>query len=245
MDTIAMIKKAIIDNKIISFFQPIINNRTGQVEKYESLVRIIDDDNEVLVPSFFLDTVKKGEYYHQITNIIIENSFKQLRACDKEISINLSVFDIEEERTIQNILDLLVKHKVYAHRIIFELLEDASIKDLSKMKEFIYNVRAYGVQIAIDDFGAGYSNFERILDCRPDILKIDGSLIKNIDTDQQSRDIVESIHTFASKHQIKTVAEYVSNEKIQQIVFEIGIDYSQGFYFGKPELLEFMIEVPQ
>jgi len=100
------------------------------------------------------------------------------------------------------------------------------------------DVKAYGVKIAIDDFGAGYSNFERLLDFQPDILKIDGSLVKNIALNQQSREVVETIFAFASKQGMQTVAEFVSDEEIYKVVSEIGIDYSQGFYFGKPDFLD-------
>jgi len=233
MTTIKMIQKAISKQKIISFFQPIINNKTGEIEKYESLVRLINDE-EVISPMAFLDIAKKGKYYQQITHIVISNSFKQLINCDKEISINLSAIDIEEEETRDHIMALLEEHKEHSHRLIFELLEDEDIKNFDTIKTFIKQVKAYHVQIAIDDFGSGYSNFERILEYHPDILKIDSSLIKNIDTNQNSRDIVETIYSFASKLHIKTVAEFVSSERIHKIVSKIGIDYSQGFYLGKP-----------
>lgn len=93
------------------------------------------------------------------------------------------------------------------------------------------------VKIAIDDFGSGYSNFERLLEYTPDILKIDGSLIKNIETDEFSRSLVETIVTFAKKQNIETIAEFVENENIYNILNEIGVDYSQGYFFGKPEKL--------
>ncbi len=94
-----------------------------------------------------------------------------------------------------------------------------------------------GVKIAIDDFGVGYSNFERLLEYQPDILKIDGSLIKNIDNNPLSFNIVETIVAFAKKEHILTVAEYVENEDIFNILNDLGIDYSQGYYFGKPSAL--------
>lgn len=96
-----------------------------------------------------------------------------------------------------------------------------------------------GVTIAIDDFGAGYSNFERLLEFEPDILKIDGSLIKNIVIDEYSRNVVETIVSFAKKQNIITIAEYVENEEIFNILYNLGVDYSQGYYFGKPEQIEF------
>ena len=97
-------------------------------------------------------------------------------------------------------------------------------------------LRSLGVKIAIDDFGTGYSNFERLLEYKPDIIKIDGSLIKNIQTNRHNRSIVEMIVTFAKKQHIQTIAEFVESEEIFHIVQALGIDYSQGYAFGKPEL---------
>lgn len=109
-------------------------------------------------------------------------------------------------------------------------------KDFALIKQFIQKVKAKGVKIAIDDFGTGYSNFERLLSYEPDILKIDGSLIKNIHNNQINQHIVETVMLFAKKQNLSTVAEFVENETIYEIVRDMGIDYSQGFYFGKPEM---------
>ena len=103
---------------------------------------------------------------------------------------------------------------------------------------FISRVKDYGVQIAIDDFGAGYSNFERLNDYQPDIIKIDGSFVKNIETSQLSLSVVKTIIAFAKVQNIKIVAEYVENENIYHILKNLGVNYSQGYYFGKPQPLE-------
>lgn len=238
MDTILMVKTAIKNKKIVSYFQPIINNRTQKIEKYESLVRLVKEDGEVLSPFFFLDVAKKGKYYSQITHIVLDNSFAMLNKIDKEISINLSALDIEMQLIREYIFKLLEKHKEDANRVVFELLEDESVKDFKTIKKFIKDVKEYGVQIAIDDFGAGYSNFERLLDFQPDILKIDGCLIQDIQTDKYSKSIVETIIDFAKKQNLKVLAEYVENKEIFDILKDLGVDYSQGYYFGKPEELK-------
>jgi len=237
MKTIFMIKKAINSSKIVSYFQPIIDNRTKQIVKYESLVRLIDEDEKVLPPFFFLETAKKSNYYSKITTIVLEHSFNILSNCSVDISINLSALDIEQKSMRKNILTLLEIHKKDASRVVFELLEDENAKDFVLIKNFITDVKKLGVKIAIDDFGAGYSNFERLLDYQPDILKIDGSLIKNIESDSFSLNVVETIVNFAKKQNIKTVAEYVENENIFKILNNLGVDYSQGYYFGKPDKL--------
>jgi len=232
---IRTVKIALDNYKIVSYFQPIINNKTKKIEKYESLVRLIDEDGSVLSPFHFLNISKKGNYYSKITQRVLENSFKILHSIKTKLSINISASDIEKEEIRTQIFELLKQYPEDCHRIIFELLEDEKIKDFQKIKNFIFDVKSMGVRIAIDDFGAGYSNFERIYGFEPDIIKIDGSLIKHIATDLFSRNIVEAIVVFAKKQNIETIAEFVENESIYNILNEIGVDYSQGYYFGKPE----------
>jgi len=235
---IKMIQTAINNDNIISYFQPIINNKTMEIEKYESLVRLIDEDGKVLSPYFFLDIAKESGYYSKITNIVLTNSFKALMQTDKEISMNLSAIDIENPHIRSKIITLLEDHKNDAHRVVFELLEDEKVKDFDIVKDFITHAKTYGVKIAIDDFGAGVSNFERLLDYQPDILKIDACLIKHIDGDKYSKDVVETIQLFAWKQDIKTVAEFVETPEILKTVKDIGINYTQGYLLGKPDLLE-------
>ncbi len=238
MKTIAMVKTAINNFKVVSYFQSIINNKTQEIEKYESLVRIIDEDGKVLSPFFFLDTAKKGKYYSQITNIVLSNSFEALNSTNKEVSINISALDIEHFSTRIYILKLLEKFSQESSRIVFELLEDENVKDFNTIKKFINDVKKMGVKIAIDDFGAGYSNFERLLHYQPDILKIDGCLVKDIVTNSYSLSVVKTIVSFAKEQNIQTVAEFVENEEIFNILNDLGVDYSQGYYFSEPKPLE-------
>jgi PAS domain S-box-containing protein len=238
LETIKMVKSALEEDRIVSYFQPIIDNTTQQIDKYESLVRLVEPDGKVLSPYFFLDIAKKSKYYSQITARVLESSFQALCKTDKKISINLSALDIEKKSTRDKIFELITSHKKEAHRIVFELLEDEDVKDFKLIKEFISEVKERGIQIAIDDFGSGYSNFERLLDYQPDIVKIDGSLVKNILTDTLSYNIVETIVTFAKKQKLQIVAEFVENQEIFIMLKDLGIDFSQGYYFGKPSVLE-------
>ncbi len=198
---------------------------------------MINEFGRVVSPDEFIDVAKKGRYYSQVTKIVLDNSFKVLKETDKEISINLSVLDIESKDVQNKVFLLLEDFKQDAHRIIFEILESEDIKNFDTIISFIKKVKLYGVKIAIDDFGTGYSNFARLLQYEPDFVKIDGSLIKNIKDNELSKNIVETIVLFAKKQKIKTVAEFVENEEVYNIVKEMGIDYSQGYAFGKPEEL--------
>jgi PAS domain S-box-containing protein len=238
MQMVSTIRNAISSSKIISYFQPIIDNKTEEIVKYESLVRLIDDNDKILSPFFFLDVAKKSNYYLKITNIVLDHSFNILKNCKADISINLSALDIEQKSMRHKIYALLEEHKADANRIVFEVLEDEAINDFEVIKDFISNVKSYGVKIAIDDFGAGYSNYERLLQYQPDILKIDGCLIRDIETSSYSLSVVKSIVTFAKEQKLQTIAEFIENESIFKIIKELGVDYSQGYYFGKPGPLQ-------
>lgn len=238
IETLKMVRKAIDSYNIVSYFQPIVNNKTKKIEKYESLVRLIDEEQNIIAPNLFLNTAKEGKYYKQITSIVLTNSFHALAKSNMNISINLSALDIEKTETRELFFNLLEKNKKHAYKLTLELLEDEAIKNVHTIKKFIKKTRLYGVSIAIDDFGAGYSNFTRLLEYQPDFIKIDGSLILNIEHDEFSRNMVETIVSFAKKQGIKTIAEYVESKGIFNILCELGVDSSQGYYFGKPNLLE-------
>ena len=236
MNWIKKIKSAIDENRIITFFQPIIDNRSGAITKYESLVRIIDEEGKAISPFFFLEIAKKAKLYSQITKIVIDRAFKTFEDLPQyEFSLNLSIEDIENPQTTAYIYKKLSNY-TYANRVIFEITESEEIKNYEKVKEFIKNVKSYGVKIAIDDFGSGYANFSYILDLDADFIKIDGSLIKDIVTNKDSHIITEAIIAFSKKLGCKTVVEFVHNEDVYEVVKSLGADFSQGFYLGEPKL---------
>jgi PAS domain S-box-containing protein len=234
LEILKKIKYALRHDKVISLFQPIVDNETKKTIKYESLVRIIDEKGNLLTPWHFLDIAKKAGLYSNITIKVLENTFKVYKEKNIPISINLSPSDILIESIRNQIYDLLKKYKPKKGMITFELLEDEIIKFENTMNEFISTVTTLNAEIAIDDFGSGYSNFTRIIEAKANIIKIDGVLIKDIDKDTTKQDIVEAIVNFAKKENKVTVAEFVENESIYNTIKKLGVDYSQGYYFDKP-----------
>jgi len=226
------LKHALANDNIIVYYQPLINNKTLEVDKYECLVRMIDDD-KIISPFFFLDISKKSNQYAKITKVVIEKSFKEFEHLPFEFSVNVSYEDIEDPNFIAFIKEQLTKYNV-ADRVVFEILEDEGIKDYDILISFINSVKSYGCKVAIDDFGSGYSNFEHLLKMNIDFLKIDASLIKNIATDENSYKVTKTIIDFAKNLNLKTIAEFVENKEIFDIVKELGTDYSQGYYFSAP-----------
>lgn len=228
------LKDAFKENRIVPFYQPIVSGDTHRIEKYEVLARIILPDNRPYSIFPYLRIAKEANLYCQLTKTIIEQSFATLAFSDKDFSVNLSINDILNHDTVDMICANLENYPDIGKRVIFELLESEAIEDYNAIREFISKVRTYGCRIAIDDFGSGYSNFAHILNLSIDIIKIDGSLIKNIDTDAKANTIVETIVGFALNSSITTVAEFVHTKAIADHVKNLRIDEFQGFYFYEP-----------
>lgn len=228
------LKKAIEDDRIVPVFQPIVETKTGSIVKYEALMRMMDDKGLLIAPIHFLELAKKNKLYHQLTKIMLEKTFKTFENLPYIVSINISVEDILNKEMYQFILAKL-RDSGIGKKIVFEIIESEGIENFALVLKFIENVKQYGAKISIDDFGTGYSNFEYLMKLKVDYIKIDGSMIKNIDTDQNSQMITKTIVNFANSMKIKTVAEFVHSKNVAEKVQELGVDYSQGYYFGEPK----------
>lgn len=229
----AAIRLALANRQIICHYQPIVNFQTGLTDKYETLVRMIGSQGEIIPPALFLSIAKKTKLYPQITVEVVNQACTLFASRTEEFSINLSDSDIRDPRIVKEIVNTIIKTGT-GERIVFEILESEGIENYEEVVEFITKVKALGAKIAIDDFGTGYSNFENIIKLNVDYIKIDGSLIQGIENNPRHRIVVETITDFAHKIHAKTIAEFVSSEKTYRILQEIGIDYSQGFFTGKP-----------
>lgn len=227
------LRRAIETDQLVPYYQAIINNKTGKWEKYESLVRIIDEDGTIITPFFFLEIAKRTKYYETLTKIVIKKSFDTFKNTNKEFSINLTIKDIMNTSIQNYICDMLKTYDVN-NQVVFEIVESEGIENYDEVIAFINKVKIHGCKIAIDDFGSGYSNFNYLLKLQADYIKIDSSLIKDLDTDANARILVKTIVNFAKELGILTIAEYVENSTIYKIVEELGIDYSQGYFFSAP-----------
>ena len=227
------LKKAIESDKIVPLFQPIVDTKTQKIVKYESLMRMVDDNGLYIAPIHFLELSKKNKLYHKLTKIMIEKTFQRFKDLPYIVSINISVEDILNKEIYNFIMNKL-KNSGIGKKIVFEIIESEGIENFEKVLEFINSVKEYGVRISIDDFGTGYSNFEYLMKLKVDYIKIDGSMIKNLDTDRNSQMVTQTIVSFAKKMNMQTVAEFVHSKNVYEKVKELEIDFSQGYYFGEP-----------
>jgi diguanylate cyclase (GGDEF)-like protein len=228
-----VIREAIEQDRIVPFFQPILNNRSGRIDKFESLMRIRASNGTIIPPGAFLTIAKKSKIYPELSRLIVGRTARLMRGVDAEVSVNISMEDIINP-DVQAEIDRAVSEPDIGRRIVFELLESEGIENFEEVSRFIERMKSKGSKIAIDDFGSGYSNFAYILRLHVDYLKLDASLIKPIVEDGHARCIVETIVSFARKLGIQTIAEFVHNEPVQNIVQEIGVDFSQGYFIGEP-----------
>lgn len=227
------LKNAIKEDRIVVFIQGIIDNSDDSKLKYECLVRLKDRDGNYKSPALFLDIAKKARQYELLTRIIIEKSFKYFEDKDIEFSINLTIDDFLNRETMKFLRDKLENFE-YPHNVILEIVESEGIENFEEIIVLINDFKDLGVKIAIDDFGTGYSNFEYLMKLNADYIKIDGSLIKDLDTNYHSQIVVNLIVQFARQLKMKTVAEFVHSKSILDTVKSMGINYSQGFYLSEP-----------
>ncbi len=234
MEWVKKLKKAIETNRIVPYYQPIFDNQSDKIASYECLIRLIDSDEKVLSPGQFLTIAKKSRLYSKLTKLMVKKSCQYFENIECDFSINMSVEDMLDPEIVEYIKYQLETHNV-SKKIIFEILESEGIENYAEVSAFIKEMKALGCRIAIDDFGSGYSNFEHLLQLNVDYIKIDGTLIKNLDTDREAQIVVETIVDFAKRLGILTVAEFVHNRAINEKVKELFIDRSQGFYLAEPQ----------
>ncbi|WP_457621342.1 putative bifunctional diguanylate cyclase/phosphodiesterase [Persephonella sp.] len=240
--TISEIQKFLEEKRFICHYQPIVDLQTNETSHYEALVRFVDQDGNIIYPDRFIHVIENTFLYSRLTKSVIEYNRNILnRYKDLKISINLSPSDLFTEAIIKLLEEIAVEDRL-SNRLILEIIENESITSYEKMQNALLRLKSFGYKIGIDDFGSGYSNFIYLITLDVDFLKIDANIIKSIHKDRISYVVTETINNFCKKTDIKTVAEYVENEDIYELVKSLGIDYGQGYYFSKPLPLEDIIK---
>ena len=228
---LSKLRKIIKNNEVIPYYQPIYNNFSGEIEKYEALMRV-NCNNIILTPIEFLNFSKKARVYGYLMEKMLDRVFEDIIKYKINVNINVSFKDLNNHYFLESLIEK-IKEKKIGDYLTIEILEDEEIIDFEKMDGFIRQLKLLGVKIAIDDFGSGFSSLEQVLKLDIDLLKIDGSLIKNIQAKRYRR-MLELIVDFSNEMNIEMVAEYVSSEEIQEKVTELKIKYSQGYLISKP-----------
>ena len=233
LNWIVQIKQALEDDDIFPYIQPYFDAKTGKCVGGEALIRA-RIKGEIVGPAKFLDLIKQTQLYPKLTIKVLETCGQLLKNDPtSHLALNLSVMDFKHYSTLKALRQFFRENDV-AGRLILEITESESIQDYQWITSIVSEFREAGALLAIDDFGSGYSNLEKLIELQPDVLKLDGSIIRTIDVDPKLQILVRHINSLAHSLGIKTQAEFVHNQAVQDILIDMGVNYLQGFHLSEP-----------
>ncbi|MBI5236832.1 MAG: EAL domain-containing protein [Deltaproteobacteria bacterium] len=235
----ARIVRAISESRFEPWFQPIMSIKDNTISHYEALARLNADDGKVILPGAFIEVAERFGLINQIDRMIIEKTImKQARlkkqGKDISFSMNLSGAELVEEGFLDFISLKISASGADAARLTFEITETAAIGDIDRAKHFIKALKLIGCDIALDDFGVGFTSFQYLKELDVDYIKIDGSFIKKLNENKTDQLFVKAMTDVAQGLGIKTVAEFVEADATLQLLKAFGVDYAQGYLIGKP-----------
>jgi EAL domain-containing protein (putative c-di-GMP-specific phosphodiesterase class I)/GGDEF domain-containing protein len=234
LSIIQKLKVALLSDKISLYTQPIFNIKKNKITKYECLMRVEDENGEVLTPYQFMDILESMAIYSEYTKSMIYKAFKQFKDNEYEFSINFSLSDIQNYHTIEFFKKMISNYPNVAKRCTIELLENEAVENFNLVNNFFKDIKKYGVKTALDDFGSGYSNFAYIFSLELNYIKIDGTIIQKILEDNKMKVLLQTLVKMAHSIDMKVIAEFVSDEEIFDELKVIDVDYAQGYFIAKP-----------
>ncbi len=232
-----VINYAIAHDKVIPYYQGIYDNEKKCIHHYESLMRLEDENGRVYYPAQFLDVARSyGLLYDTISETMIRKVFARFENEEERcVSMNLGLRDIKNHELTDLIYGFLSTAK-HPENFVFEILENEDIDDYDGLIEFVDRIHDLGGLVSIDDFGSGYSNLQHIASIHSDYIKIDGSIVRNCCEDEQSANLIALVSDWKklSNKSFRTIAEFVENQDIQDLLVKYGIDFSQGYLYSVP-----------
>lgn len=247
MQWVARIPKALEENRFRLYYQkiiPLCSNVTYS-EHREVLLRLEDEDNNIVLPMAFIPAAERYNLMHLIDRWVISTLFAYLqKQCQDKIdgttrspilyAVNLSGASINDEQFIYFLREQFTQFCIPPSIICFEITETLAITQLAKAAQLMWELRALGCRFALDDFGSGMSSFTYLKNLPIDYLKIDGTFIKDVVQDTIAAEMVGAIARIAAVMQIKTIAEFVENDAIITKLKALGLDYAQGYGISQP-----------
>ncbi|MGP1580955.1 MAG: EAL domain-containing protein [Wolinella sp.] len=231
-----MIQEAIRSDFVQAYGQKIVSAKDPSQFKIETLMRIVDNKGKVTSPFIFLEQAKNTRLYSKLTRMMMGRVFEHFADKKVEFSINLTFEDLQDSETTGLVLET-TKRLNLGQYVTIELVESEQIAFNDQIRGFIQEAKLLGCKISLDDFGSGYSNFDYILRVGADFIKIDGSLIRDINLDKNAYLTVKTIVSLAKELGILVVAEFIHSQEVMDTVVGLGVDYLQGFHLHEPEEL--------
>ncbi len=233
------IERALTEERFTLFFQPILKISDGIISHYEVLIRMIERDGSIAMPGEFIPVAERTGLIHKINQYVLGASIDKLSSLrgseqDITLSINLSGRVIDDPKLLPQLTQLLNNSGINPEHLVFELTETAALADMNAALNLMTELQKLGCRFALDDFGIGFSSFYYLRELPVDIVKIDGSFIKQLLTNKMDQVFVRALTQIATALGKETVAEFVEDENTLKLLAEIGVDYAQGYYIGRP-----------
>lgn len=237
------VKRAVVES--IGSVQPVLATEkvTTQISHYEFLIRLQGNDGKLITPFAFIQAAERYDLMRSIDRWVIKNAIQTVKKYENRLSpdcvfsVNISGQSAADPSLLSYIEEQLNENNASAGRFWFEITETAAISHFTTAVTLIRGIQALGAKVALDDFGSGLSSFAYLRNLPVDVLKIDGQFVKDVHDSDVAREMVRAIDHVGKSMGIKTVAEFVEDEKILQILATIGVDYAQGYLIAKPCLL--------
>jgi EAL domain-containing protein (putative c-di-GMP-specific phosphodiesterase class I) len=225
------LKQAFIDKRLSLAFQPIINAQNGSVAHYECLLRIVDNNNQIISAGPYIGVAEDLGFVSFIDEIVLDMAIEELKNSENVVlTFNLSAHGIYN-RTWLHKAKTLLQNPDLAKRVVIEVTETAAQQDLGQSAYFVATLQELGCRVALDDFGAGHTSFRQLRSLSVDIVKIDGIFIRDIVENHDSLIFVKNLISMSKDFGFSTVAEFVDNAEIAKMLMELKVDYMQGNYF--------------
>jgi len=224
-------KNKLFAKEVKLFYQPVVDTNANAISHYECLLRIKEGDQCISAGPYIM-IAEEYKFIDIVDDLVLELAVQELHNNkDIHLSFNISALSVYNDEWLEKARRLL-KNSDISKRLVIELTETAAQKDLRKSIEFLGELQKLGCAIAIDDFGVGYTSFIQLRDLPVDMIKIDGSFIKDITHNKRNRVFVEALSMMNKVLHFKLVAEYVENKEISDLLTELGVYYQQGYYFA-------------
>ncbi|MCP5415588.1 MAG: EAL domain-containing protein [Chromatiaceae bacterium] len=241
---IADMRSAIDQNRFRLYCQPIwsLGEDIPKIRWYELLLRMIDQDNHLVLPDSFVPVAERFDLMGQIDRWVIRTTFRDYQKLfpgedHPAIAINLSGNMLGDDKLFSFLCEQFDTYGISPQTVCFEITETAAIRNISAATQLVRAIRELGGKFALDDFGSGLSSFAYLKTLPVNYLKIDGNLVRRVAEESDDRAMVEAVNQLAHRMGIQTVAEYAETPACIQVLREIGVDYAQGFALGRPEAL--------
>ncbi|MEE8271725.1 MAG: GGDEF and EAL domain-containing protein [Alphaproteobacteria bacterium] len=232
------VKDAVKNDNLLLAYQPVVEASSHQVAFYECLLRMRDDDGRIIAAGEFVPVVERLGLARMMDRRVLELGIAELDANpDVRLALNISGFTASDHGWLRRLVALVGGRRELAERLIVEITETAAIQDIEETALFVANVRDIGCQVALDDFGAGYTSFRHLKALTVDVVKIDGSFVRDIAVNNDNRLFVRTLVGLARGFGLRTVAECVETPEAAKVLVSEGADYLQGYHFARPELV--------